>query len=215
MKTDLLYPLKVTLQTGHLGSLIVVSQNKDIMKIILFTLFLGLSLNAIANIETRPDEGGWINKDSTRAPNSDSMKSINGFGGWLVVTPDKDWAQKWETPTENIPYFSEANEVKYGEELTILPFFINPKADSAGEINIFCHIKITKPTGKASIDQGNIPCANSKLYGDPRNIRLTTTIIKYIGENNDPSGTWLVEFTIFDKNRNTSIPLKTQFTLIK
>lgn len=185
------------------------------MKTILLTLLLSLSFNVIASLKTIPDEGGWVNKDGTRTPNSDNMKSINGFGGWLVVTPDKNWAQKWETPTENTPYFSEANEVKYGEELTILPFFINPKVDSAGEINIYCHIKITKPTGKVSIDQDNIPCANGKLHGDPGNIRLTTTVVKYIGEDKDPPGTWVVEFTISNNNRNISIPLKTEFTLIK
>jgi len=75
------------------------------MKNIIFIVFLSLSLNAFGNLETRPDAGGWVSKDGTRVPNSDNMKSINGFGGWLVVTPDKDWAQKWETPTENIPYF--------------------------------------------------------------------------------------------------------------
>lgn len=185
------------------------------MKNLLLLITLSFPIITLANLETRPDEGGWVNKDGTRVDNSDNMKSINGFGGWLVVTPDKDWVQKWETPTENIPYFSEASEVNYGEELTILPFFINPKVNSSGEINIYCHIKITKPTGIASIDQGNIPCATGKLQGAPRNIRLTTTVIKYIGEAKDPPGTWTVEFTITDNNRNISVPLMTKFTLIK
>ena len=182
--------------------------------IILFILILS-PISTLASLETRPDEGGWVDKDGNRVPNQDNIKSINGFGGWLVVTPDKDWVQKWETPTESIPRFSEATEVKYGEELTILPFFINPKVDSSGNIDIFCHIKITRPDNTVSIDQDNIPCANGKLHGDPENIRLTQTVIKYVGEKSDPPGIWLVEFTIFDKNRNTVIPLKTRFSLIK
>jgi len=185
------------------------------MKNLLLLIFLNFPPNALANLGTRPDEGGWVNKDGTSVANTDNMKSIRGFGGWLVVTPDKDWSQKWETPTENIPYFSEANEVNYGEELTILPFFINPEVNSSGEISIICHIIITDPTGMAPIDQDNIPCAVGKLHGDPRNIRLTTTVIKFIGEANDPPGTWSVVVTITDKNRNISIPLKTRFTLIK
>ncbi len=143
------------------------------------------------------------------------MKSIDGFGGWLVVTPDKDWVKKWETPTENIPNFSEADKVKYGEELTILPFFINPKVNPAGKINIICSIKITRPTGTISINQQDIPCATGKLNGDPKNVYLTKTVIKFIGEKNDPPGTWVVEFIISDKNRDISVPLKTEFTLIK
>lgn len=184
------------------------------MNKLLFTLLL-FPLISLASYETKQDEGGWVAKDGTRIPNSDNQKSINGFGGYLVVTPDEDWAEKWNTPVLNIPYFSETKEVHYGEKLTILPFYINPKADQSGNISIYCNIRITKPTGKTSIDQNNIPCAVEKLNGDPRNVRLTQTVIHYIGEEKDPAGQWIVELTIIDKNRNISVPLKTTFTLVQ
>ncbi len=65
---------------------------------------------------------GWRSSDGSPAADTDSMKSVQGFGGWLLVTPDQDWEQKWNTPSENVPSFNEAHDVKYGEELTILIF---------------------------------------------------------------------------------------------
>ena len=54
----------------------------------------------------KAEEGGWRDKDGNPVPNTDSMNSIDGFGGWLIVTPDKDWEEKWNTPSEDIPHFS-------------------------------------------------------------------------------------------------------------
>jgi len=185
------------------------------MKHILTIIILGLSFSAIASLETRPDPGGWVSRDGSRVPNRDNMKSVNGFGGWLVVTPDKDWEQKWETPPENIPHFSEASEVSYGEQLTILTFYINPKLNDAGEFNLSCDIKVTRPDGSFSINAKDYDCGSGKLMGNPRNIRLAPTVIKYIGESGDLPGKWIVEVNIIDNIRRTKIPLKTSFNLGK
>ena len=99
------------------------------------------------------DDFHWLMDDGTKAPDRENQKSISGFGGWLLVTPDKDWEQKWNTPFENVPYFSEAENVKLGEELTILPFFANPKLDEISNFEILCDIKVEKPDGTFSIDE--------------------------------------------------------------
>jgi len=179
------------------------------MKHILFLLLIALSYPLHA------EEGGWATRDGKVASNTDSMKSINGFGGWLVVTPDPDWEKKWNTPPDSAPYFSEAKDVKYGQVITILPFFINPKTNNSGEILILCDIKVTRPDGSHSINAKGIKCASGKLQGNPRNIRLTSTVIKYIGEDGDLPGIWKIEVNITDNIRNVSIPLKTQFNLVK
>ena len=54
------------------------------------------------------DEGGWVDRSGQRIPDADDIKSVKGFGAHLIVTPDRDWAAKWETPHDTIPYFSEA-----------------------------------------------------------------------------------------------------------
>jgi len=160
------------------------------------------------------EEGGWVTRDGKPAPNSDSIKSINGFGGWLIVTQDNDWESKWNTPPETVPYFSEASTVKYGEQLTILTFFINPKIDHTGSIHLVCSIKITKPDGSQSVSAEDIDCAKGKLNGNPRSIRMTSAVLKFIGEGGDPPGKWVVEVDVKDTVRNITVPLKAGFTLI-
>jgi hypothetical protein len=177
------------------------------MKNIFISLLMTLTLTAHA------ETGGWVTRDGKSVPNSDAMKSINGFGGWLVVTPDSDWEEKWNTSPETIPNFSEAKDVSYGEKLTILAFYINPKTNASGELDVLCDIKVTRPDGSSSASAKGVKCATGKLQGNPRNIRLTSAVIKYIGEEGDPPGKWIVDVTLTDKARGTAIPLKTHFTL--
>ena len=176
-------------------------------KNILFSLLISLALIAHAGTE------GWVTGDGKLVPNSDAMKSIDGFGGWLVVTPDSDWEEKWNTSPETTPAFSTAEDVAYGEELTILAFYINPRTYPSGELDVLCDITVTRPDGSSSIDARDVQCADGKLEGDPRNIRLISQVIKYVGEEGDPPGKWIVEVTLRDKVRGTAIPLKTYFNL--
>jgi hypothetical protein len=157
----------------------------------------------------------WRMNDGSKAPNTKSQKSISGFGGWLLVTQDEDWEEKWNTPKDHIPHFSEAQEVELGEELTILPFFANPKLDANKYFNILCDIKIIKPDGSFSINETDIPCAQGALDTDPMSIFLTQTVIKYVGEPGDPFGVWTVFFNLKDTFRNIEIPLETSFKLVK
>lgn len=166
-----------------------------------------LSLAAHAEI------GGWVTRDGKPVPNSDAMKSLNGFGGWLVVTPDSDWEAKWNTPPETVPNFTEAKNVSYGEQLTILTFYINPKTNASGELDVLCDIKVSRPDGSSSANVKGVKCAAGKLQGSPRNVRLTSAVIKFIGEKDDPPGEWIVEVWLTDKIRGTTIPLKTHFNL--
>lgn len=180
------------------------------MKYFIVLFILLFSINSLGS------EGFyWYSSDGEKAPNTKNQKSVSGFGGWLLVTPDRDWAEKWNTPREDVPNFSEAEEVVIGEELTILPFFANPRLDQALNINISCDIKIRRPDGSFSINEVNVPCAQWKLEVDPMTIFLTQTVIKYVGEAGDPFGKWIVYFNIKDNIRGVSIPLETSFRLVK
>lgn len=161
------------------------------------------------------EEFHWRMSDGSKAPNTKNQKSISGFGGWLLVTPDKDWEEKWNTPKENIPHFAEAEEVELGEELTILPLFANPKLDENKNFSILCDIKIIKPDGSFSINEVDVPCAQGVLETDPMSIFLTQTVIKYIGEKGDPYGVWTVYFNMKDVFRNIEVPLETSFRLVE
>lgn len=144
------------------------------------------------------------------------MKNVNGFGGWLVVTQDKDWEEKWNTPQENTPSFSEAKEVSYGEELTILIFFTNPRPNDEGFMNIACDLMVVRPDETYSIDEKDVACANWKVPPKPynHNIQLTQAVIKYIGETGDLPGKWKVYVNLKDKNAGIEVPLETEFKLL-
>jgi len=186
------------------------------MKYIVLILLL-LSSQAIYSKSNEPGvyskPGGWVTKDGSPVENTDAMKSINGFGGWLVVTPDKDWEDKWNTPPNVTPSFTEAKEVSYGEQLTVLPFYINPKINAFGDQRVLCDIRVIRPDGSYSIDAEGVECAVGKIRGNPKNVRLTSALIKYIGEDGDPPGKWTVEINMIDVNRGVTVPLKAHFTL--
>lgn len=173
-----------------------------------------LLLAMLSSIASFSDEGGWVDREGNRVPNSDAMKSVGGFGGWLVVTPDLDWEDKWNTPRETVPYFSEATEVRLGETLTILPFFINPLPDQDGIVSIGCDLKVIRPDDSVALDEKGLDCFTTKLQSDPRSVYLSAIYPKYVGETGDPFGTWIVEVVLRDNNRGVETPLKVKFELV-
>ena len=187
------------------------------MKILLITLLIIASVSRVSYASYDKDDvyEGWRNKDGKIVPNSDNMKSIKGFGGWLLITSDADWEEKWNTPTYVSPNFNEASNVSYGQRLTILTFFINPKVSDQGTINITCGVKITRPDNKVSVDNQNIECLKDIVIENPRNVHLSPIVIDYIGEEGDPPGEWIVEVNINDINRGASIPLRNTFILLE
>jgi len=187
------------------------------MKILLITLLIIASVSGASYASYDKDDvyQGWRNKDGKIVPNSDNMKSIKGFGGWLLITSDADWEEKWNTPTYVSPNFNEASNVSYGQKLTILTFFINPKVSDKGTVNITCGVKITRPDNTISVDNQNIECLKDIVIENPGNVHLSPIVIDYIGEEGDPPGEWIVEVNINDINRGASIPLRNTFILLE
>jgi hypothetical protein len=160
-------------------------------------------------------EDVWLGPDRSKWPDTDFRKTKNDFSGVLLVTPDLDWRQKWNAPPDTIPRFREAKTVKVGEQLAVLTFFVNPKADVDGNVNVNCGIKVTRPNGTVSVNERNIPCMRGPLRGDPNHIRLSPAVIQFIGEKKDPLGKWVVEVDIEDANRSTTLRLQTHFMLVR
>jgi hypothetical protein len=163
---------------------------------------------AVASAEEplRKDEHG------NPAPNTEFRNATNGFGGWLVVTPDSDWQAKWETSPETVPRFNTAETVKRGGELFILIFFSNPKLSDNQTADVTCDIDVTRADGSSSIHQIDAVCFRGELK-TPSRIYLSAPIIRFIGEPKDPAGKWVVRVTLKDNVRHVSLPLKTSFML--
>ncbi|MEY2540115.1 MAG: hypothetical protein QOG67_3855 [Verrucomicrobiota bacterium] len=174
-----------------------------------FILSLFLTLVSLADAE----ESVWKDQEGRSAPNTESRASKNDFGGWLVVTPDADWKQKWETSPDTIPYFSTSSTVEKGKQLFILIFFVNPDLDDNHNADVTYDIESVRPDGSFSIKQKDVVCLRGKLEGNSYYLRLAPSIIKFVGEPKDLPGKWTVHVTLKDNRRSVELPLKTSFTL--
>jgi len=180
------------------------------MKILLICFFLFLSVAATFSAD---DPMGW-RQDGKPIPNVDSRKSINGFGAALIITPDIDWEAKWNTPADSSPHFSTVDKLKIGSEATILIFFANPKLNPDGNVDVTCDIRITRPNNKITENKG-LRGFTGKLHGPATNTYLTESVIKFVGEQADPIGEWLIDVTVYDNCRQVSVPLRSKFELTK
>lgn len=155
----------------------------------------------------------WRDSSGRPVVQSESMKSINDFGGSLLATTDEDWREKWNTPPETKPNFKKADVVPYGKKVFILTFFANPKIDNLGKANVRCDIRLVSPVGKVSLTQQGMNCWSGPIKGSPYNMYLSAPVIAFSGDPGDPPGLWAVEVDLRDVNRNVELPLRTTFQL--
>ncbi len=175
-----------------------------------------LSLLLAATITTaQVPSGVWRSPEGTVVAESKARRSVDGFGVWLVVTSDKDWESKWNTPSWVTPKFTEASNIKRGGSLTILIFVANAKPGRDNNLNVLCDLKITRPDGSLSVNEANARCLVGALRGQASNVRLSEPVIRFNADPGDLAGTWRVEVNIKDINRGLVVPVETAFELVE
>jgi hypothetical protein len=172
-----------------------------------------VTLVAMSIAWTSSYAGYWRDSDGRPTADTASRRTVEGFGGWVLVTPDQDWAEKWNTPAESVPSFRESKSVRRGEKVFTLIFFANPKLAQDRSADVTCDLKVTRPNGTESLNQRDVPCFRGRIAGDPFNMYLSGPVIGFIGEPGDPAGTWTVEVQLKDNLRKVVVPLKTSFDL--
>lgn len=160
------------------------------------------------------EQVGWTDRNGNSLENTENKKSINGFGGWLLITSDQNWKEKWESPESVPPLFTTAEQISLGDNITILTLYINPQTDLNNRISLTCDIKVTRPDGTPSYDETDLECADEELIGPASNVRLTYVVINFIAELSDPYGTWTIEVVLKDQNSHIEIPLRNSFELV-
>lgn len=158
---------------------------------------------------------GWRDGEGQPSPNTESRKSVNGFGGWLVVTSDADWQAKWATPSDTIPHFTEAQTVGRGKQVFVLTFFANPLLDASGTADVTCDIDVLRPDGTTSVHQVDAPCFKGAIHESPAQMFLSSAVIGFTGDPGDPAGKWLVNVLLKDNVRRVKLALHTSFVLEK
>lgn len=137
------------------------------------------------------------------------------FSGMLIVTPDKDWEQKWNTSPESIPYVAGGSTVKKGGELFVLTMFTHPQLDASGAASVSMDIDVTRPDGSSSSHAEGAVCVRGKVQGPVESLYLCGQVVDFAGEPEDPVGTWSVRIVLKDDVRRVDIPLTTSFVLVE
>ena len=158
-------------------------------------------------------QNGWRDRSGKPIPDTEARKSKDDFAGWLVVTSDTDWAEKWATPSHVVPEFKEARTLTRNQKAFVLIFFSNPKLSVEGRADVLCDLRVTRPDGSNSIDQRDAVCFQGVISGAPTNLYLSAPVIGFVGEPADPIGTWVITVNLKDRLRGTALPLKSSFTL--
>lgn len=156
----------------------------------------------------------WKDEHGQPVQETESQKSAADFGGWVLVTPDKDWEEKWETPDDTTPHYNVTSKLAVGETVMTLIFFVNPAIDKAGNAEIRCDLKVTRPSGSISVDIKNAECYKGPIHGDPYALRLSHGLLGFVGEENDEKGEWITDVRLTDIVRGVSLDLRTRFVLV-
>jgi hypothetical protein len=147
----------------------------------------------------------------TPAPESDHFQSKDGFNALLLITDDAQWEEEWNTPAEHVPHFTQAHHVKVGGELHILSFLFNPQVDAQGMANVACDLLVTRPDGSASVDEKDEVCLKARVDGDPHNMYLSASTLKFTSRPGDLKGTYHVRIVMRDVNRGVALTLEDSF----
>jgi hypothetical protein len=178
-----------------------------------FPLVLRLALSFAIAIPAFAHEATWKDSNGKAIPETEARRTLNGLGGSLLVTPDSNWREKWDTPANTVPRFNEAKAVARGQQVFILIFFSNPKLGADGRVNLSCDLEVVRPDGTVSTHQTDVVCLQGEVKGGPYNVYLAAPVLGFTGDAADPAGPWTVRVSLKDNLRDTVLPLKTSFIL--
>ncbi|MDD4871906.1 MAG: hypothetical protein PHR77_15215 [Kiritimatiellae bacterium] len=176
-------------------------------------LSVTFTTNSYAN-STHPSpqpskEDGWL-KNGKSIPDSNNIKSKNGFGVQMWIINDKSFFDNWNKPeTPKVPITQTAIRNK---PVFIIFVFINPGVDKESKANVTADVTIKSPDGKIYGDFKDIEILQ-QIYKVPQNsIQLAVGNLGVKIEDGEQLGTYKVNAKIKDKIKNVTLELKTDFT---
>lgn len=157
---------------------------------------------------------GWHDRHGSPIPETSSTKSVEGFAGMLMVTPDADWQEKWNTPAEAVPHFAEASEVRLGGKLQILIFFSNPQLDADRLADVTCDLEVIRPDGSKGVDEQDVECYQGPMPNEPAHLYMAKPSLQFIAEAGDLPGEWTMRVTLRDNHRGVGMILEKKVILV-
>jgi len=148
-------------------------------------------------------------------PSSSAKAPQAEFRGWLVTTPDASWQQHWGISSPTAPDFKQVSSARRGDHIYTLIFMSNPSLNATEEVDVRCDLRVTAPNGVRAVQSTDLDCLHGKLNGDLGNVWLSHHVLEFVGEPQDPIGTWRVDVTLHDMPSNKSVNLHTTFELLE
>ena len=174
-----------------------------------FALLLAISFPSIAQEKS----GAWRSQDGSFFEETPSRGSAGSMGGMILITTDQDWKEKWNTPKEATPQFSEASEVSPGDPLFLITFFGNPSTDKAGRAILSCDFSLLKPDGTVAAQQKDLECFPQEVAIERNITYMTNVTIEFKAESSDPKGLWTYRKVLKDRVSNLELALEAKFTV--
>lgn len=173
------------------------------MKIVGALIFLLLIVSSSASAQWK--------KGDERVEDAPDRKSVNGFGGHLIVVENpREFVEEWVKP--ETPQIKTATSVKRDVLFGALVLFAGCKPDSQGMCNSEVDYMIYKPDGSLYAERKSQPLW--KEQAPPvHNIQLSSAILGFRMEKNDRAGEYKVKAKVSDLNAEVSFQPETKFHL--
>jgi hypothetical protein len=173
------------------------------MKIVSAILFLVLLVTGSAS-------GQW-KKDGERVEDTADHKSVNGFGGHLIIVENpSEFMEEWLKP--QTPNITIATDVRRGVLFGAFVLFAGCKPDARGLCNAEVDYTIYKPDGSLYAERKGQPLWKEEVPPPPI-IQLSRAILGFRMEKNDPAGEYKVKAKVSDLNADISFVLETKFRM--
>ena len=156
----------------------------------------------------------WYSRETGQiSPDTDDLKSADGFGGWLQLTDQVDrFLHDWNTmSTEQTPYVHTIDTTHRGGEVSALLFYVG-----CGGGTKVCKAKvdykILRPDGSVYAEQREIALSDSRV-APAHIVRLSPAIITVRIEKSDPLGVYQILATITEPESGQVMNLKQTFSV--
>ncbi len=154
--------------------------------------------------------GSWL-MNGIPATDSPDHKTVNGFGGVIIVVRDpKAFVEMWNKP--DFPDFDTVKDVGPSIQIGTFVMFAGCKPGSNGKCDTTVDYSLIDPAGKVSqtppdqVIWNEVPPPKQNTH-----ISKASMVLKF--RESDQRGTYTVKAVVHDKNADISFELETKFEL--
>lgn len=130
-----------------------------------------------------------------------------------MLTADPQWRSLRGKRTRNSSRVERTDEVRVGGTLFALLFVDNPSLDRRGQADVTCDVRMIRPNGRVSVHRG-LTALRRNLGRTAAGTYLAEFVLTMVGEEKDPTGEWVLEYVVHDRNRGVEVPVVGRYELL-